>query len=65
MTSPSPDLANMTQAADFWHMSMNETEAWEDMRVECHNEERMRLTYGEAVFARVLALRTSRASNPH
>lgn len=39
MTSPSPDLANMTHAADFWHTSMNETDEWEAMRVQCLAEE--------------------------
>jgi hypothetical protein len=35
---PPPDLGNMTAAADFWHTSMNEVEAWEAVRVACVEE---------------------------
>jgi hypothetical protein len=40
--SPPSDLANMTQAADFWQTSLNEQEAWEVMRLECKAEQEAR-----------------------
>lgn len=43
MTSAPPDLANMSVSADFWQTSMNETEAWEQMRESCLHDEAVRL----------------------
>lgn len=37
--TPAPDLANMSEAADFWQTSMNEQDQWEAVRLECKAEQ--------------------------
>ena len=51
ITTSGLDLSDMTDAADHWLMSMNETEAWEQMRESCLHDEAVRLIRERAALS--------------